>query len=176
MSMNLRFALILAPVVLGSFALSGCGGGAAPKLSFPGLRLPVGEEPTSVAIGDLDGDGFLDLVTANWGSDDVSVLLGAGDGTFGAAATFAAGHFPRSVAIDDLDGDGFLDLVTANSDSNDVSVLLGAGDGTFGAAATFTAGYGAYSVAIDDLDGDGFLDLVTANAASNDVSVLINQR
>jgi len=84
----------------------------------------IGVTPYSVAIDDLDGDGFLDLVTANFFSDDVSVLLGAGDGTFGAAATFAAGDGSTSVAIDDLDGDGFLDLVTANFFSNDVSVLI----------------------------------------------------
>ncbi len=64
----------------------------------------------------------------------MSVLLGAGDGTFGAATSFPAGDFPRSVAIEDLDGDGVPDLAVANFFSDDVSVLLGAEDGTFGAA------------------------------------------
>ena len=96
--------------------------------------------PESVAIADLNGDGSLDLVTANRGSDDVSVLLGNGDGTFQAAQAFAAGDGPRSVAIADLDGDGVADLVTANRLSDDVSVLLGNGDGTFQAAQPFAAG------------------------------------
>ena len=65
-----------------------------------------------------------DLAVANFNSDDVSVLLGAGDGTFGAPMSFPAGHGPESVAIEDLDGDGVRDLAVANLLSNDVSVLL----------------------------------------------------
>ena len=80
---------------------------------------------------DVDGDGTQDLVTANTNSDDVSVLLGNGDGTFQAAQAFGAGDTPQSVAVSDVDGDGTQDLVTANGASNDVSVLLGNGDGTF---------------------------------------------
>ena len=68
-----------------------------------------------MAIADLDGDGAADLVTSNAQSDDVSVLLGNGDGTFQAAQAFAAGDDPFSVAIADLDGDGAADLVTANA-------------------------------------------------------------
>jgi FG-GAP-like repeat len=77
-----------------------------------------------VAVANLDGDDALDLVTANFDTDDVSVLLGAGDGTFGAGQTFAVDGGPRAVAIGDLDGDGPRDLVTANLGSGDVSVLI----------------------------------------------------
>ncbi len=84
----------------------------------------AGDDPVSVAVADLDGDGVPDLVTANDGGDDVSVLLGVGDGTFQAANRFLAGGRPRSVAVADLDGDGFPDLVTANSASDGVTVLL----------------------------------------------------
>ena len=94
---------------------------------------------------------------------NVSVLLGNGDGTFGAATNFAAGRRPASVAIGDLNGDGKLDLAVANSDSNNVSVLLGNGNGTFGAATNFAAGSEPRSVAIGDLNGDGKLDLAVAN-------------
>ncbi|MHC4210106.1 MAG: FG-GAP repeat domain-containing protein, partial [Planctomycetota bacterium] len=72
-----------------------------------------------------------DLVVANRISDDVSVLLNQGDGTFAAAVAYGAGSRPSSVAVGDLDGVNGPDLVVANSDSDDVSVLLNQGDGTF---------------------------------------------
>ena len=96
-----------------------------------------------MAVADLDGDTVPDVVTANEFSDDVSVLLGNGDGTFQAAVSFAAGDGPQSVAVADLDGDTVPDLVTANTGSDDVSVLLGNGDGSFQAAVSFAAGNSA---------------------------------
>lgn len=109
----------------------GCGNGGGNSHAgvaaqlYPGAEFAVGSGPSSVAVGDLNGDGHPDLVTANNASNDVSVLLGRGDGTFAAAQAFAVGVQPHSVAVGDLNGDGHLDLVTANSGSNDVSVLLG---------------------------------------------------
>ncbi len=140
---------------------------------FPGPKFAAGDQPVSVAVADLDGDSVPDLVTANQGSHDVSVLLGNGDGTFQTAAAFAAGNSPRSVAVADLDGDTVLDLVTANAFSDDVSVLLGNGDGSFQAAVAYAAGDGPASVAVADLDGDSVPDLVTANGNSHDVTVFL---
>ncbi|WP_354699774.1 hypothetical protein DSM112329_00029 [Paraconexibacter sp. AEG42_29] len=149
----------------------------------------TGASPFSVAVGDLDGDGIPDLVTANANSNDVSVLLGdeagstgKGDGTFTASPESpATGSLPYSVAVGDLNGDTIPDLVTANLSSNDVSVLLGdeagstgRGDGTFTASLESPAtGSLPYSVAVGDLNGDTIPDLVTANLSSNDVSVLL---
>jgi len=124
-------------------------------------------------VDDLDGDGAADLVTVNQSSDDVSVLLGNGDGTFQAAVSFAAGDSPLSIAIADLDGDSVPDLVTANAVSDDVSVLLGNGDGSFQPATSYPAGDSPRSVAAADLDGDSLLDLITANPYSYDVTVLL---
>jgi hypothetical protein len=138
----------------------------------------VGERPFSVAVADLDGDTIPDLITPNTPrgrSDDVSVLLGNGDGSFqSATAFFAAGDLLRAVAVGDLDCDTIPDLVTANFAGDGVSVLVGNGDGTFQSATTFVVGDGPYSVAVADLDGDTVPDLVTANRNSDDVSVLIN--
>ncbi|MCH8150539.1 MAG: VCBS repeat-containing protein, partial [Planctomycetes bacterium] len=69
---------------------------------FPGAQYPAGDGPQSVAIGDLDGDQVLDLAVANSRSDNVSVLLGVGDGTFAAEMHYSAGDGPVSVAIVDL--------------------------------------------------------------------------
>ena len=91
---------------------------------FPGPKLLAGAGPVSVAIEDLDGDGVPDLAVVNGASVDVSVLLGAGDGTFGRPLSYSAGAGPTSVAIEDLDGDGVPDLAVANIFSKDVTVLL----------------------------------------------------
>jgi hypothetical protein len=116
-----------------------------------------------VAAGDVNGDGLLDLAVANIRSNNVSVLLGTGDGSFGAARTFAAGTIPRSVVLGDVNGDGLLDLAVANYVSNNVSVLLGNGDGTFAAARHFAAGSGPQSVVLGDVNGDGLPDLVVTS-------------
>src|SRR5438309_859185 len=87
----------------------------------------VGANPRSVAVGDFNGDGAQDLAVANRGSNDVSVLLGNGDGTFQATPSIGAGTAPYSVSIGDFNGDGFQDLAVANAGDNTVSVLLGYG-------------------------------------------------
>jgi hypothetical protein len=84
----------------------------------------VGSFPSSVAVGDFNGDGALDLAVANGYSRNVSVLLGNEDGTFQAARNFGAGLNPHSVAVGDFNGDGALDLGVANAGSNDVWVLI----------------------------------------------------
>ena len=96
-----------------------------------GRSYPVGEKPSSVVIGDLDENGTPDLAVTNGDSEDVSVLLGNGDGTFQKARRYGTGWGPSSVAIGDLNGDGVPDLAVANRYSNDVDVLQGDGDGTF---------------------------------------------
>ncbi len=80
--------------------------------------------PSAVATADLDRDGYEDLVVSNSASDDVSVMLGNGDGTFGAAQNFPAGDLPAFVISPDLDADGVADLAVANQNSNNLSVLL----------------------------------------------------
>ncbi|MGH8569999.1 MAG: FG-GAP repeat domain-containing protein, partial [Gammaproteobacteria bacterium] len=76
----------------------------------PGSPVAVGEQPLSVAFGDVNGDGRADLAVANSNSNNVSVLLGNGNGTFQSAVNFAAGADPSSVAIGDVNRDGRPDL------------------------------------------------------------------
>src|SRR6266571_4219326 len=104
-----------------------------------GVRLDfaTGTGPYWAAIGDLNGDGKLDLVVSNFNANTVSVLLGNGAGGFGAKTDFTTGANPYSVAIGDLNGDGKPDLAVANFSSSTVSVLLGNGAGGFGAKTDF---------------------------------------
>ena len=84
----------------------------------------VGSYYDSVAVGDFNGDGKLDVALANYGISNVSVLLGNGNGTFQPAITYPAGSNPLAVAVGDFNGDGRPDIAVANGSGNNVSVLL----------------------------------------------------
>ena len=127
----------------------------------------------SLAVGDFNGDGNLDLAVVDYDASVVSILLGNGDGTFRPQVEYATGTLPRGVAVGDFNGDGKLDLVVANSASDNVSVLLGNGDGTFRPAVNYGTGSVPGSVAVADFNGDGKLALAVANSGSNNVSVLL---
>src|SRR5262249_9706294 len=125
------------------------------------LILPVGQTPLSVAAGDFDHNGALDLVTAN-SNGTVSVLLGNGGGPLRPPGDLTVGGAPRSVAVGDFNGDGKLDVVTAQQLSDSVSVLLGNGNGTFARPLVFTASgtnFTPDSMLVRDINGDGKLDL-----------------
>jgi hypothetical protein len=130
--------------------------------------------PGAVAIGDLNGDARPDLALVPVGSSSVGVLLGNGDGTFGAQTDFGTGSYSSSVAIADLNADGRPDLAVTNG-SAAVSVLLGNGDGTFGPKTNFGTGLGPSPVVIADVNADGRPDLAVASYSSNSVSVLLNR-
>jgi hypothetical protein len=122
----------------------------------------IGRGTNSIAIGDLNHDGSLDVVSTNSSVHSISVLLNRGDGRFQARLDYRVGNYPYSVAIGDLNGDGAPDLATAGIGS--VSILANRGDGTFAGHVDLDAGVGwptaGGSIAIRDLKGDGNSDLV----------------
>ena len=120
-----------------------------------------------MAVGDLNGDAKLDLAVANLSSNDVSVLLANGDGTFQTPANYGVHTAPVAVAVGDLNGDGKLDLAVADAGSNDVSVLLGNGDGSFQTATNYDAHTTPYSALVGDLNGDAKPDLGEAASRNN---------
>jgi hypothetical protein len=138
----------------------------------PATTDAVGSYPFSVAVGDLTGNGIQDIVTANEGNNDVSVLLGNGDGTFQPAQTYSVGADPYAVAIGNLTSNGIPDIVTANVGGG-ISVLLGNGDGTFKSAQTYVSGQPFEAVAIGNFFVSGLPDIVAVNFDS--VSLLLNQ-
>ncbi len=134
----------------------------------------LGGYTNSVATGDFNDDGRLDLATANLYANTVSILLGNGDGTFQPHVDYATGVWANSVATADFNGDGRLDLATANLSANTVSILLGNGDGTFQPHVDYATIGSPDSVAIADFNGDGRLDLaVSAQDGANSLSILL---
>jgi FG-GAP-like repeat/Bacterial Ig-like domain (group 3) len=130
-----------------------------------------------LAVGDFNQDGIQDLVATNSSLNNVAVLLGVGDGSFGAPAYYAVSGTPWNVAVGDINQDGFLDLAVAADDSSSVSVLQGLGNGAFKPAISInTPGSQAGSVALGDFNGDGYLDLATTSAPDNSVYILLNKK
>jgi uncharacterized protein (DUF2141 family) len=164
-------------------------GGTLSSSSFAArVDLPVAGSPSSVAIGDLDGDGRPEIVVADSGGNAVSVLQNQSSpgllttNSFGTPVNFAVGPTSFHVALADMDGDGRLDVVTANTGSNTRRVSVLRNISTLGQLTTNSlapevdlsgADQGS-ALAIGDLDGDGRLDVVTASYAGESFSVYRN--
>lgn len=142
----------------------------------PPVSYLAGVTAYAVAVADFNGDGIPDLAVANFCARSVSpdcsvgavtILLGNGDGTFGAPVSYLSGPVPsQSIAVGDFNLDGKTDVVVTSS-SNTVSVLLGKGDGTFDSALTYSSGPGSTftinSVVVADFNADGKPDLAVSN-------------
>ena len=177
---------VLALLVVGAAGASGSSG------SSPGFKASrefdtSAKGTNSVALGDLNGDGKLDVVAAHGAFDDdppeirrlrlVSVLYGRGDGRLGRSQEFEVAKpgdmgGAWSIAMGDVTGDDKLDVVTGNLEAKSVSVLVNSGTGTLNPPVNYALGREPCDVALADLNGDGKLDIATGNP--NTVSILLN--
>jgi hypothetical protein len=146
------------------------------------VHFAVGDQPTDVLLADVNGDGIPDLITANRGSNNVSVAHGFGDGAFGPSIDFPVEANPVAVFAADFNGDGRLDLAVAHEGDSDVAVLINAGGGVFLPRETFPAGGPQSDIVVFDFDGDGDLDIAVTRPRTapdgtpmaGDVAVLRN--
>lgn len=134
----------------------------------------VGSQPHSVAAADVNSDGKPDLIIANSGANNLTVLTNNGSGGFVAAATLGVGYAPDWVIAVDVNGDGKPDLVSANSGNISLTVLTNNGSGGFAVASSPTVGSQPECVVAADVNGDGNVELISANAGAAALSVLAN--
>lgn len=147
------------------------------RFTVPALggTVPVGSYASGLAVGDVDGDGDLDLLTSNAGPGTVSVRLNDGNGVFTQfRSDFPVGSLPFVIALGDLDADGDLDIVTSSPRTNTVVVSFNDGQGNFGSSNSFVVGSDLGGLTLADVDGDSDLDLLTTTTSSGTVSVRLN--
>jgi hypothetical protein len=143
-----------------------------PAFGTPG-SYQTGGGSAAVAVGDFNGDGKIDIATANTTANSVSVLLGNGDGTFRSNFDYSVGAQPVGLSIGDFNGDGKQDLVSVNQAGDSVSILLGNGDGTFQPPLTSSAGLSPTAVGVGDFNGDGQEDLAIGSGPGNSIGIYL---
>jgi hypothetical protein len=134
------------------------------------VKVPIKCHTCAMAVADFNGDGNLDLATAD--SGEVTVFLGDGKGGFTGGLPIYSMRFATAIATADLNGDGKPDLVVAHDRA--LMVLLGNGNGSF-AATKYGNGYSAYGLVLADFNGDGLPDVAVADGQSTKITVRLNQ-
>ncbi|MBD3381578.1 MAG: hypothetical protein GF404_05205 [candidate division Zixibacteria bacterium] len=131
-----------------------------PRLDKP-VAYAVGDNPVAIAAGDLNGDGAInDLVVANHGSDNISLLLNDGQGNLREATTLPAGQKPNDIYVADMNADLINDIIVSNQESRNLMVLFGQGAGGFQPAETVQLASGVpTSMVTGDFDDNGYIDL-----------------
>jgi hypothetical protein len=144
------------------------------------LTFATGSSPFSVAIGDIDGDGKLDIVSGNAQAGTISVLRNTstiGAITFATKVDFTSGGFPFGANLGDVDEDGKLDVLIADQGANKLVIHRNtstSGTPSFATKVEFNTANAPFRVAVGDLDGDGKVELVVSNNSSNSISLFKN--
>ncbi|HEV8699961.1 MAG TPA: FG-GAP-like repeat-containing protein [Candidatus Polarisedimenticolia bacterium] len=146
---------------------------------MPRVDYAAGNFLSSVTLGDVTGDGRMDIVAINSPGDAIAIFPGMGGGQFAAASLIPLPAIPRSAALGDLDSDGLLDLIVSSSDiagvASTVSVFLSRGGGTFDPIVQYPLAGSSRGIVVADLDGDGTLDVALADTVSGDIPILLGQ-
>jgi hypothetical protein len=143
-----------------------------------GHGFSTGSDPIGLTVADLNGDGIRDLVVANQGSNDLSILLGQGRGarwTLVSGERIKTGIGPKMTVVSDINGDGIPDILVSDGQSNDVRLIRGVGDGFFNDSnpTIYPTGINPCPLFVADFSGrPGQLDLVSLNAGSNDLTLV----
>jgi hypothetical protein len=157
----------------------GNGEGGFSLSSHSPIIMKQGEHPHThgLGIGDLNGDGSLDLVTANNEDNDISVALNNGQGEFVPASTspFAVEPEPYPLTLGDVNNDGFLDIIASSTQrtSRSMTILLGDGQGDFESVLVSVRTAQPWFPAIGDVNGDGNPDFVTTHWERDELTVML---
>jgi hypothetical protein len=133
----------------------------------------VANNPGNVTLGRLRSNGPLDIVMSDYGTSNVTVLLGNGDGTFGAPIHVNAGAGKNPVAIADFNNDGTPDILVADQSNDTVNLLAGNGNGTFQAPVQLATGATPFAMAVGQFDSHNLPEVAVLGAAET-ITVLLN--
>jgi hypothetical protein len=142
---------------------------------FSAGAFPTGDSPVNVFAWDMNGDGWIDLVSTDFENAGVSVLENTGQGAlFGAPTLLPSGALPHGIFCADMTGDAAPEVTVPNSGSASLTLFQNQGGGTFGDGTSFGVGSTPYAVSGGDWNGDGTVDLVVVNRSSGDLTFLLN--
>jgi hypothetical protein len=136
------------------------------------VTVATGGAPQAVAVGDLNNDGHLDLITANTAANTISLYTNDGTAHFTLFKTIPVGSSPRAIAVADFNNDGANDIAVMNGGAGTITLLTNM-RGSF-AASTYPTGSAPVAMAVNDFNRDGLLDIATANSGSKTLSLLVN--
>ncbi|CAF1354066.1 unnamed protein product, partial [Rotaria sordida] len=136
----------------------------------------ISSSPYAVVVGDFNSDSRLDIIVANYGTNNVGVFLGYGNGTFANQQTYSTGDSsrPTALTIGDFNNDSRLDIAVANYRANNVGIFLGYGNGIFANQMTYSTGVssGPIALVIGDINNDSRLDIAVANYGTNNIGAV----
>ena len=132
--------------------------------------------PSMVTVGILNSDAHLDIVVANFGTNNIGIFLGLGNGSFISQTEVSTGSSrPIFISLINLNNDTLLDIVTVNYGTDSISIFNGYGNGSFSTPITYRTGYDSLplSLVAGDFNNDNYLDIAIVNSGTNNIGILI---